>query len=121
VASVLSHPAVPLAVAVALGPTRVPPALTAVACAASILPDIDALGFMAGIPYGHPLGHRGFTHSIVFALLAGAAAVQLGTVNYVRPEAAREVYNGIAEYLQEHGFQDLGALPIRSSSVLAHA
>lgn len=73
-ASVLSHPAVPLAVAVALGPTRVPPALTAAACAASALPDIDALGFLAGIPYGHPLGHRGFTHSIVFALLVGAAA-----------------------------------------------
>jgi inner membrane protein len=74
VASVLSHPAVPLAVAVALGPTRVSPALTAAACAASALPDVDALGFLAGIPYGHPLGHRGFTHSIVFALLVGAAA-----------------------------------------------
>jgi inner membrane protein len=74
VASVLSHPAVPLAVAVALGPTRVSPALTAAACAASALPDIDALGFLAGVPYGHPLGHRGFTHSIVFALLVGAAA-----------------------------------------------
>src|ERR1700681_1553579 len=55
------------------------------------------------------------------SLLAGAAAVQLGTVNYVRPETARDVYDGIAGYLQEHGFQDLGALPIRSSSVLAHA
>ena len=76
-ASVLSHPAVPLAVAVALGPTRVPPALTAAACVASVLPDIDALGFLAGIPYGHPLGHRGFTHSIVFALVVGAAAALL--------------------------------------------
>ncbi|HTD52183.1 MAG TPA: metal-dependent hydrolase [Thermoanaerobaculia bacterium] len=73
-ASVLSHPAVPLAVAVALGPARVPPALTAAACAASVLPDIDALGFLAGVPYGHPLGHRGFTHSLVFALLAGGLA-----------------------------------------------
>jgi dihydroorotate dehydrogenase (NAD+) catalytic subunit len=54
-------------------------------------------------------------------LLAGAAAVQLGTVNYVRPEAAREVHDGIAEYLEEHGFQDLGALPIRSANVLTHA
>src|SRR6266851_8636790 len=54
-------------------------------------------------------------------LLAGAAAVQLGTVNYVRPEAAREVHDGIAAYLEEHGFQDLGALPIRSASVLTHA
>src|SRR6266853_1735210 len=35
-------------------------------------------------------------------LLAGAVAVQLGTVNYIRPEAAHEVHEGIAEYLQEH-------------------
>ena len=54
-------------------------------------------------------------------LLAGAAAVQLGTVNYVRPQAAREVHEGIAGYLEEHGFGDLRALPIRSASVLAHA
>jgi dihydroorotate dehydrogenase (NAD+) catalytic subunit len=53
-------------------------------------------------------------------MLAGAAAVQLGTVNYVRPEAAREIHDGIAAHLREHGFRDLGALPIRSS-VLTHA
>lgn len=68
-ASVLSHPAVPLALAVALGRDRVPPGLAAVACAASVLPDVDALGFAAGIPYGHTFGHRGFTHSLFFALL----------------------------------------------------
>src|SRR3989449_1217044 len=54
-------------------------------------------------------------------LLAGAAAVQLGTVNYVRPQAAGEVHDGIAAYLEEHGWQDLRALPIRSASVLARA
>jgi len=54
-------------------------------------------------------------------LLAGAAAVQLGTVNYVRPQAAREVHEGITGYLKDHGFGDLRALPIRSASVLTHA
>jgi dihydroorotate dehydrogenase (NAD+) catalytic subunit len=54
-------------------------------------------------------------------LLAGAAAVQLGTVNYVRPQAAREVHDGIAAYLLEHSLADLRALPIRSVSVLTHA
>ncbi len=53
-------------------------------------------------------------------LLAGAAAVQLGTVNYVRPEAAREVHAGIAGYLAGHGFRDLRAMPIRSAGVLTH-
>ena len=35
----------------------------------TILPDIDVIGFNVGIPYSHPFGHRGFTHSILFALL----------------------------------------------------
>jgi inner membrane protein len=74
VASALSHPAVPLCLSLALGASRVPSALTAAACAASVLPDIDSLGFAAGIPYGHPLGHRGFTHSLSFAILAALAA-----------------------------------------------
>src|SRR6266481_9269683 len=53
-------------------------------------------------------------------LLAGATAVQLGTVNYVRPQAAGEVHDGIAAYLEEHGWQDLRALSIRSANVLTH-
>lgn len=35
----------------------------------SILPDFDVAAFAFGIPYDHPLGHRGFTHSILFAVL----------------------------------------------------
>jgi inner membrane protein len=35
----------------------------------TILPDFDVISFKLGIPYVHPLGHRGFTHSILFALL----------------------------------------------------
>jgi len=34
----------------------------------TVLPDFDVIGFKFGISYLHPLGHRGFTHSIVFAL-----------------------------------------------------
>lgn len=54
-------------------------------------------------------------------LLAGAAAVQLGTVNYVRPQATREIYDGIAEYLRQNDFDDLGELPIRRVRVMANA
>lgn len=38
------------------------------ACAAA-LPDADVLMFMLGFAYDHPLGHRGFTHSIAFAAM----------------------------------------------------
>lgn len=37
----------------------------------SIIPDADVLAFRLGIPYEHMLGHRGFTHSILFAALSG--------------------------------------------------
>lgn len=32
------------------------------------LPDADVLGFRFGIPYSSAFGHRGFTHSVFFAL-----------------------------------------------------
>lgn len=35
----------------------------------SILPDLDVVAFYFGIPYSHPFGHRGFTHSILFSIL----------------------------------------------------
>lgn len=35
----------------------------------AILPDFDVVGFKLGISYSHPFGHRGFTHSILFACL----------------------------------------------------
>jgi len=37
----------------------------------SILPDFDVIGFRLGIRYGDVLGHRGFMHSLFFALLLG--------------------------------------------------
>ncbi|MCR9145207.1 MAG: metal-dependent hydrolase [bacterium] len=39
---------------------------------AAIVPDADVLAFRYGIPYADPFGHRGATHSIVFAVLLAA-------------------------------------------------
>ena len=36
---------------------------------AAALPDVDVLAFRFGIPYSHALGHRGLSHSLLFALL----------------------------------------------------
>jgi len=43
--------------------------LLILAICSSILPDLDVIAFKFGIDYSHPLGHRGFTHSILFAVL----------------------------------------------------
>ena len=44
--------------------------------AASVLPDLDVITFHLGVPYSAALGHRGFSHSLLFSALvalAGAA------------------------------------------------
>jgi inner membrane protein len=64
-----------MAVAYAMGKTLKPAwsstrfwMLTALCC---VLPDVDVLGLLMGIPYDHILGHRGVTHSVVFAIMVG--------------------------------------------------
>ncbi len=75
-ASILSHPAIPFALRLAGGRKRFSNKLLAAAVACSIFPDIDTLGYAAGVPYGSLLGHRGLTHSIPFAaFLAGIGAL----------------------------------------------
>ena len=43
----------------------------------SIVPDFDVLGFVFGIRYGDLFGHRGFTHSLLFAVMLGFLAARL--------------------------------------------
>jgi len=43
----------------------------------SIIPDADVIGFYFGIPYSHPFGHRGFTHSLLFAVLLGILLIMI--------------------------------------------
>jgi inner membrane protein len=75
VPTVLTHPAVPLAVRAWTGGRRTSPRLLLVAALGSVAPDVDALGFFAGVPYGSLFGHRGFTHSLPFALLLAGCAL----------------------------------------------
>ncbi|MEP6473063.1 MAG: metal-dependent hydrolase, partial [Gemmatimonadota bacterium] len=35
----------------------------------------DAIGYWLGVPYGSLFGHRGFTHSLVFAVLLATVSV----------------------------------------------
>lgn len=74
-ASAFSHPAVPLAITVAAGAAAVPPRLCLAAVVASVLPDVDAFGYWAGVPYGSPFGHRGFTHSLFFSAVVALACM----------------------------------------------
>ena len=67
-ASVFGHGIVAYTIA-KISSKKIPSSLLFLAIASSILPDVDVIAFSFGIPYEHMLGHRGFTHSILFALL----------------------------------------------------
>lgn len=70
--TVITHPAIPIALSALLPQDTASSSLLIAAALCSVIPDLDVVGFEFGIKYGDMLGHRGFTHSIFFAvLLAG--------------------------------------------------
>lgn len=66
-ASAFSHLAIPLTLKVIQ--KSISARLLFLGVFLSIMPDFDVVAFLFGIPYESPYGHRGFTHSIVFAFL----------------------------------------------------
>src|SRR5690606_33786119 len=71
VTTLISHPLPILALGLALGPRVVPPKLLLAGMLFALLPDADMLAFKFGIAYADAFGHRGFSHSLLFAGLAG--------------------------------------------------
>lgn len=66
--SVFFHIAVPVAPYASFKSDTVNFKLFVLAAACSVFPDIDVIGFKFDVPYGSQWGHRGFKHSLVFAL-----------------------------------------------------
>ncbi|MEO8001241.1 MAG: metal-dependent hydrolase [Arenimonas sp.] len=73
--TIISHIAVPLAIGFGLGKRKISEHLLCAGVVASVIPDADVLGFKFGIQYASQFGHRGFSHSICFALVLGLVAL----------------------------------------------
>jgi len=67
-ASAFSHIAVPSVLYASFKSNTVNSRLFLLASLCSVFPDIDVVAIEFGVPYGSQWGHRGFTHSLVFAL-----------------------------------------------------
>jgi inner membrane protein len=70
VCTIWTHAVVGAAVLRVLVPGRLPKRAWAAAGLLAAGPDLDAVGFWLGVPYESAWGHRGFTHSVVFAAVA---------------------------------------------------
>jgi inner membrane protein len=99
VPTIFTHPAVALLKTWA---PRLPHRVAVAGAIATIVPDLDVAGFALGIPYAHPLGHRGFTHSIVFALILAA----LGTWMLRVPGQRRATFLFLFACTMSHGLHD---------------
>jgi inner membrane protein len=75
--TVLTHVAVPLAATLGLGTRRLPWSALLAGMLAAVIPDLDGIAFKLGIAYGGMTGHRGFTHTLLFALVLGLAGYGL--------------------------------------------
>jgi inner membrane protein len=69
----------------------------------SLLPDADFVAFGLGIPYAHPLGHRGMAHSPAFAALVGLA---LGLMLRLRGRPALADALLVTAVVASHGLLD---------------
>ncbi len=73
-ATVITH-AIAAGALSTIAPSALPRARLALTLAIlSAAPDVDVIGFHFGIAYGDQLGHRGFTHPILFAAITAFVA-----------------------------------------------
>ena len=68
----VTHAVAALAIGAPWYRSEIPKRVWVAAALCSAIPDLDAIGFRYGIHYEDFWGHRGFTHSIVFAALLAA-------------------------------------------------
>jgi len=77
-ASAISHAVAAFGIGTGFYRPQIPKRVWIAGALCSMFPDVDVIGFRLGIAYGDFWGHRGFTHSLLFAaLLAGAATAIL--------------------------------------------
>jgi len=78
VASAFSHAVAALGVGACFYRPGAPRRVWVTGTICSVIPDLDVIGFRFGIRYRDFWGHRGFTHSILFAALLASAVALIG-------------------------------------------
>ena len=77
-ATILTHPIIPLTCGLCcnllLGKQQISRPLLLLGMFCAIVPDFDVIAFKLGIAYESAFGHRGISHSLLFAAVLGAVA-----------------------------------------------
>jgi inner membrane protein len=76
-ASTISHAIAALSIGTCFYRPQIPRRVWFAGALCSVFPDADVIGFPFGIPYSDFWGHRGFTHSLLFAVLVSGVATTI--------------------------------------------
>lgn len=112
-ATIFSHAVVAVSVVASLAPAgldrRQRRWLLLLAAAVSMAPDLDVLGFALGVAYADFWGHRGVTHSLVFAFAAAWVLAVLWRVLLDQPGRRYWlwVWALLALAMSSHGLLDM--------------
>jgi len=77
-ASLFSHGVAALGIGACFYRPGTPKRIWVMGALCSTIPDLDVIGFRFGIRYGDFWGHRGFTHSLLFAALLASIVMFIG-------------------------------------------
>lgn len=104
--TIISHAVAGAALAAAFPRRIVTPPLIVLGAVCSMAPDVDTIGFHFGIKYADALGHRGFSHSLLFAFILATLAL-LAVFSRGRPRAhAWILWAYLFLATASHGFLD---------------
>lgn len=104
-ASAFTHAIAGLAIGTAFRPRVVSPRFWGLSAVVAALPDVDGIGFWAGVPYESLFGHRGFTHSLFFAAIIALAAL-LAFRDHAFDGERRTLWTGFFLATASHGVLD---------------
>jgi len=49
-------------------------------------------------------------HDAIEFIMAGATLIQIGTANFIKPDIAVDIINGISEFMDKEGIKDLSEI-----------
>lgn len=103
----ISHAAVSLPVSLGFTKKKYRKEIILLSVLVSMLPDFDGIGYYFGIPYEHFLGHRGFSHSIVFsAIIAILFTYFCVKQKYIEPKQYKFIFINFFVIGVSHGILD---------------
>ena len=105
-ASGVTHAIAGISIATCFYRRSVPRSVWVVGTVCAILPDVDATFSAFGVERGSLLGHRGLTHSLLFAAVLAALIVRVGYATGVPGLGRRALWSYLFLSMASHGFLD---------------